>query len=179
MMDIVDSTSDGIRATAADPDVVADVHIRRGRELWALGRSLGLTADEADDAVQEALTRLWRELRSGVAVLDADAWAFRIVYRLAMDEHRFRGRVERLVERLGGERRDQNDDTTMRIAVWDEVRRLPERQRAVLYLRYRSDMTFDQIGAVLAISPGAARSYASTGVAKIRNALAVAEGSEK
>jgi len=178
-MDIVDSLADGIRATTADPDVVADVHVRRGRELWALGRSLGLTADEADDVVQEALTRLWRELRSGVVVHDADGWAFRIVYRLAMDQHRLRRRVEGLLERLGGQRHDRADDRTVRIAVWDEVGRLPERQRAVLYLRYRSDMTFDQIGAVLAISPGAARNYASTGVARIRTALAVADGSEQ
>jgi RNA polymerase sigma factor (sigma-70 family) len=178
-MDLVEGIADTDIAAGADPEVVALVHVTRGRELWTLGRSLGLSEDEADDAVQEALARLWRELRGGAAIRDPEAWAFRLVYRLAMDNHRVRRRVTALVDRLAGDRHDRSVDITTRLAVWDEVRRLPERQRAVLYLRYRSDLTFDRIGEALSITPSAARSYASTGVATIRDALARADGSER
>jgi RNA polymerase sigma factor (sigma-70 family) len=164
---------------ATDPDVVAAVHMRRGRELWTLGRRLGLTPDEADDTVQEALTRLLRELGRGTRIHDPDAWTFRIVYRLAMDEHRLRRRIGGLTERLRQRAPDSGPDVTARMAVWAEVGHLPERQRAVLYLRYRSDFTFDQIAAVLGISAGAARNYASTGVARIRDSLARAEGEDR
>lgn len=153
------------------------MHLRRGRELWTLARRLGLSAEEADDAVQEALARLWLEIRGGTSIRDPEAWTFRALYRLAMDAHRVRRRfwllAERLAPRLGGE---AVPDATVRLAVWDEVARLPDRQRAVLYLRYRSDFAFDDIAAILGITAGAARNYASTGVAHIRDALADAEG---
>jgi RNA polymerase sigma factor (sigma-70 family) len=162
----------------ADEELVAAVHIRRGRELWTLARRLGLSGDEADDAVQEALTRLWQELRRGAVIRDPEAWAFRLVYRLAMDRHRLTRRIGGLAERLRQRVPDVGADVTARIAVWAEVGHLPERQRAVLYLRYRSDLSFDQIGTVLGISASAARSYASTGVARIRDLLGSAEGED-
>lgn len=45
----------------------------RGAELWALARDLGLASDEADDAVQETLLRLWAALRDGAAIERPDA----------------------------------------------------------------------------------------------------------
>jgi RNA polymerase sigma factor (sigma-70 family) len=41
------------------------------------------------------------------------------------------------------------------------VDRLPERQRAVVYLRYRADLSFEEIGAALGIQPVSARSHVS------------------
>jgi RNA polymerase sigma factor (sigma-70 family) len=161
-----------------DQELVASIHVRRGRELWTLARRLGLSTEEADDAVQEALTRLWLQLRQGARIRDPEAWAFRLVYRLAMDQHRMRRRLGVLADRLRRQVPDAGPDATARIAVWAEVGHLPERQRAVLYLRYRSDFSFDQIGTVLGISASAARSYASTGVARIRDVLAGAEGDD-
>jgi RNA polymerase sigma factor (sigma-70 family) len=60
--------------------------------------------------------------------------------------------------------------------VWGEVDRLPERQRAVLYLRYRADLTFDAIGGVLGITASAARSHASQAIRTLRLRLAGEEG---
>jgi RNA polymerase sigma factor (sigma-70 family) len=167
-----------ISDASLDQELVAAVHVRRGRELWTLARRLGLSADEADDAVQEALTRLWQQLRRGGGIRDAEAWAFRLVYRLAMDQHRMRRRLAGLAQRLRQPAPELGPDVTSRIAVWTEVGHLPERQRAVLYLRYRSDLSFEQIGTVMGISPSAARSYASTGVARIRHVLANTEGED-
>src|SRR4029077_860801 len=80
---------------------VADAQDRRGRELFGLCRRLGLDEDEANDAVQETFLRMWHESLRGVVIIDADAWAFRVVYRLAMDHHRL-GRLARsVVDRIG------------------------------------------------------------------------------
>ena len=73
----------------------------RGAELWGLARHLGLSPDEADDAVQETLLRLWAALRDGQAIERPDAWAFRTLYRSAMDRHRWRRRGRLLSERIG------------------------------------------------------------------------------
>src|SRR5256885_17002064 len=74
---------------------VADVHDRRGRELFGLCRRLGLDEDEANDAVQEAFLRMWDQSSRGVLIVDPEAWAFRVAYRLPMEPHRVtrRGRA--------------------------------------------------------------------------------------
>ncbi len=152
---------------------------RRSQEMFGFARRLGLADDDASDAVQETMLRLWRELDSGTDVADPDAWAFRVLYRLAIDDHRLRGRIRQLADRLraprsAGESRLLDDDSAQRIEVdevWRAVDRLPERQRAVLYLRFRADLPYERIGAALSISPSAARGHASTGLATLRRRL--------
>jgi RNA polymerase sigma-70 factor, ECF subfamily len=165
---------------AADPDVVTDVHRRRGRELWGFGRRLGLTDEQASDAVQETLLRLWAALRRGDRVQSPDAWAFRTLYRLAMDEHRLRRRAAALVTRfsVGPRARVDADPSASadQLAVWTEVDRLPSRQRQVVYLRYRADLPYDEIGEVLGITPSAARSHATQAMATLRARMAMAGG---
>ncbi len=158
---------------------VQSLYRRRSQELFGFARRLGLDDEDASDGVQETMLRLWRELESGAEIADSDAWAFRALYRLAMDSHRLRRRVRGLVERLGAgtgaaDRRPGGGDPAAAAevdAVWQAVQRLPERQRAVLYLRYRADMPFEQIGLTLSITASAARGHASTGLATLRRRL--------
>ena len=151
-----------------DASGVADVHDRRGRELFGLCRRLGLDEDEANDAVQEAFLRLWAELSRGAAILDPDAWVFRVTYRLAMDHHRLVRVGRSLVDRLGGLGPADDLDPTDRVAVWAAVDRLPPRQRAVLYLRYRADLSYAQISNVMGITSNGARNDASAATASLR-----------
>lgn len=166
---------------SADPSVVTGLHARRGQELWGFARRLGLSDEEASDAVQETLVRLWTELRRGTAIDSPDAWAFRTLYRLAMDQHRLARRIGRLVERLGPARvtapgpRDPSASAE-RIAVWAEVERLPAQQRHVVYLRYRADLPYEEIGRVLGITASAARSHAAQALATLRQRLAATGG---
>jgi len=152
---------------------------RRSQEMFGFARRLGLADEDASDAVQETMLRLWRELDSGTNVVDPDAWAFRVLYRLAVDNHRLRGRLRGLAERLraprpAGDPGRLDGDPARRIevdAVWQAIDRLPERQRAVLYLRFRADLPYERIGLALSISAGAARGHASTGLASLRRRL--------
>src|SRR4026208_1378614 len=84
-------------------DIVVQLQQERGSELWGLARHLGLSPEEADDAVQETLLRLWSARRAGTEIHRPDAWAFRSLHRLAMDRHRWHRRVRLLTERLGGQ----------------------------------------------------------------------------
>lgn len=152
--------------------VVGDLQRTDGQALFGFVRRLGLTDDQADDVVQEVLARLLAELGRGILVVNPRSWAFQSVYRLAMDQHRLRRRVAGLVDRLGSmsPRSMSADD---RIVVWGEVDRLPVRQRQVLYLRYRADLTHDEIGQVLGISSSASRSHATQAIATLRARLAI------
>ena len=152
---------------------VEDLEARHGQALFGFVRRLGLSDEQAADSVQEVLLRLWAEIDKGVVIHDPKAWVFRSIYRLAMDEHRLRRRVSGLVALIGGRsaRQEPEHDVADRIAVWTEVDRLPERQRHVLYLRYRADLPFDQIGDVLGMTASAARSHATQATATLRRRL--------
>ena len=163
----------GIGADASG--VVARIQEADGQALFGFVRRLGLADHQADDAVQEVFLRLMAQLDAGVAIVNARAWAYRSVYRIAMDQYRLHRRLASLRTRLvaRGEPASFNPDMAERIAVWSEVDRLPTRQRHVIYLRYRSDLTFEEIGEALGISASAARSHASQAMVRLRSRLGV------
>ena len=151
---------------------IADLYERRGRELWGLARRLGASDEQAADVVQEAHLRLWHELGRGTDIEDLDAWTFRVLYRLVMDQHRISRRVGAIVGRLQARRSElEHIEVDDRLSLWPLVDRLPARERATLYLRYRVDLSFDQIGDVMGIKAGAARTYASRGLERLRERL--------
>jgi RNA polymerase sigma factor (sigma-70 family) len=157
----------------ADRLLVVELQARRGQELFGLARRLGLSPEEADDAVQEALLRVWLALDGETAIRHVDAWSFRTLYRICMDQHRWRRRVRLLAERVrpafepGGQ-----PAVADRMALWGAVDQLPERQRLVVYLRYRADLTFEQIGEVLGMQPVSARSQVSRALDRLSTMLA-------
>ena len=154
--------------------IVLELESRHGQALFGFVRRLGLSDAQAADAVQEVLLRLWTELQAGRSIEQPRAWAFRTIYRLAMDQHRLQRRIGAVVERLGLAgtlREDEARDPGDRIAVWAEVARLPMRQRHVLYLRYRADLSFEQIGSVMGITASAARSHSTQAMATLRRRL--------
>lgn len=154
--------------------IVVDLERQHGQALFGFVRRLGLTDDQARDSVQETLLRLWRELAAGAAMDNPRAWAYRAIYRLAMDQHRLVRRIRLLSSRLDPTRRDSPDPADAmhdRLAVWAEVDRLPPRQRQVVYLRYRSDLSFEEIGEVLGITASASRSHATQALATLRRRL--------
>jgi RNA polymerase sigma factor (sigma-70 family) len=164
---------DATAGAEVDRAVVADLHERRGRDLIGFARHLGLADEEAQDAAQETLLRLWVAMDGGQVIGQPDAWAFRTLYRLCMDQHRWRRRVRALTERLAPEpvnalpRFDRADA----IAVWQAVERLPDRQRLTLYLRYRADLPYEEIGEILGIAAVSARSQVSRALDALRAAF--------
>ena len=158
---------------------VTEHYERRGRELWGLARRLGATDEQAADVVQEAHLRLWRELSNGTFVEDVDAWVFRVAYHLVMDQHRLGRRVRELVGRLTvGHVESVSHALDDRLSLWALVDRLPARERATLYLRYRADLSFEQIGEVMGITTASARTYASRGVERLRSTVGELGGDE-
>jgi RNA polymerase sigma factor (sigma-70 family) len=174
-MSLAPATAAGdVRDLAATAALVADRYEERGRQLWGLARRLGATHEQAHDAVQEAHLRLWRELGRGTHIEDLDAWTFRVLYRLVMDQHRVTRRVGEIVGRLRDRPSEvEQIDVDDRLSLWPVVDRLAPRERTTLYLRYRADLSFEQIGEVMGISPGGARTYASRGLERLRGMLGV------
>jgi RNA polymerase sigma factor (sigma-70 family) len=158
-------------APAAIAAPVAALADRDAQALFGFVRRLGLTDEQADDAVQEVFARLLAEHRHGISIANPRAWAYRAIYRLAMDQHRLRTRLRSLMGAMGARAQRGSVDDTDRIAVWTEVDRLPLRQRQVLYLRYRSDLDFEEIAHALGITSSAARSHATQAMETLRRRL--------
>jgi len=161
---------DSARLRIAD-EIVEQVDLAQGQGLFGLARRAGLDDEAAEDAVQETLVRLWLEVRSGTDILNPPAWSFRTLYRIAMDQHRLRRRVRELVERIGRRPPPPATDPVQQMTIWSLVDRLPLRQRQVMYLRYRADMTFEEIGVVMAITPSGARAHVAKASATLRRSL--------
>ena len=106
--------------------------------------------------------RLWVAMAAGDPIENPDAWTFRALYRICMDNHRWHRRVVRLVDRLRPSAERSHAPTAVdRITVWLAVDKLPDRQRAAIYLRYRADLPYEDIGTVLGIQAVSARSTVS------------------
>jgi len=172
-----------IQAAAADPigrsvdsGLVTELHELHGTALFDFARHVGLGDAEAADAVQEALLRLWRELRRGTVIDHPLGWTYRTTYRLAMQQHRWQRQLARVLPRLAPRHAEYaGPDASDRLAVWAAVDLLPPRQRHVLYLHYAADLAFDQVATVIGISPSAARTHASRGLATLRGQLTIEE----
>ena len=165
------------RPIAADAAMVTEIHDAHGAALYDFARHLGVSDEQAADAVQEAILRLWRELRRGTVIERPLAWLYRTVYRLAMEQHRWRGRLSLLLPRLAPIRVEYaGPESSDRVTVWAAVDGLPPRQRHVLYLHYVADLTFDQIADIVGISASATRTHASRGIATLRERLSNEEG---
>ena len=154
-------------------DVVVGLERMHGQVLFGFVRRLGIGDSAAADIVQESLVRLFDVLVGGQQIVDAKAWLFHTAYRLAMDEHRRFARIHRLASRLESRPAVDTDpaEGLERRLVWSAVDRLPERQRAVLYLRFRADLSFDAVAATLGITASAARSHSTQALANLRRSL--------
>lgn len=169
-----------LRAAVTDAawDAVVALEQRQGQRFLGYALRLGVDAAHADDLVQEALIRLWRELGRGTVIESPEAWTYRTLAHLAMDEHRLRRRVARMVERLGGRAGPPivEHRSTDHLDVWAAIDRLPLRQRQAMYLRYHADLAFEEVALAMGITASAARSHVTQAVAALRAQLADPNG---
>ena len=82
--------------------VVVALEAAHRQPLFGFVRRLGLADEAAADAVQEVLVRLWQQLARGTRIENPRAWAYRAIYRLAMDQHRIDRRIAAMSGRLVG-----------------------------------------------------------------------------
>ena len=109
-------------AGMTDAQLLTELQADHGPALYDFARHQGLTDEQAADAVQEALLRLWRELRRGIHIERPPAWLFRTVYHLAMAEHRWRRQLSLLLPRIAPRRTDYaGPEASDRLTVWGAV----------------------------------------------------------
>ncbi|MCG5220430.1 SigE family RNA polymerase sigma factor [Streptosporangium sp. KLBMP 9127] len=140
----------------------------RADALFRFGYMLTGNPHDAADLVQEALARLRSSWPRVQRKHDPEGYVKTTIIRLHISIWRRRRR-----EVLAWEVPDQPQSVTESpLDLWDELAKLPKRQRAVLVLRYYEDRSDAEIAQLLGISPGTVRSQASRALDKLRDTVA-------
>jgi RNA polymerase sigma-70 factor (sigma-E family) len=126
----------------------------------------------AQDLVQEALAKTYvalPRLRDQGAV---EGYARKAMATTAISWWRRKSSREHPQETLPeGEHPDAADAVDERQWIWEELLRLPPRQRVAIVLRFYEDLTQEQTAHVMGCSVGTVKSQVSAGLSKLRARL--------
>ena len=162
------------RARQGDHDACAELAgatiPRLDSAAWLILRD----ADQAKDAVQNALVRAWRDLPTLRDPDRFDAWLHRLLYRACIDEARRlrRHRVDvELTPIDSPEIRDMTSSVTDRDQLERGFSRLEPEARALIVLHHYLDLPLPEVATVLGIPLGTAKSRLHRALGSMRAAL--------
>jgi RNA polymerase sigma-70 factor (sigma-E family) len=163
-------TQDDADVTEAQGGRLAELYVRHAGEAIRLAYMLTCDRQLAEDLVQDAFVKLAGRLAHLRDPGAFDAYLRRTVVNLA-NSHFRRKRVERAyLKRTAAEPRvDWNaPDIGRRDELWQELQRLPARQRIAIVLRIYEDLPEQQVAEIMGCPPGTVRSLLSRGLAELR-----------
>jgi RNA polymerase sigma-70 factor (ECF subfamily) len=141
--------------------------------LFRIARLILRDYDRAEDAVQEALVRCWRDLPRLREADRFDAWLNRILLHAISDQVRAARGFTATVTRLHIE--PSQSDETGSFADRDELRRVFERlsleHRTVVVLHHYLGLTVDETATTIGIPVGTAKSRLHYATEALRAAL--------
>ncbi|MGW7195269.1 SigE family RNA polymerase sigma factor [Streptomyces chryseus] len=149
----------------------------RGPVLLRTARSLTANPCDAEDLLQTALTKTyvaWDRIEDHRAV---DGYVRRALINTRTSQWRKRKVDEYATDELPepgaalatGPAADPAEQQALRDAMWRAVMKLPDRQRAMVVLRYYEDLSEVRTAEVLGVSVGTVKSAVSRALGKLRD----------
>ena len=144
-----------------------------GAALVRFARFLAGDEHRAEDLVQDVLARAYLRWDRITRADEPDVYVRQAIVNAARSWWRRRSNRERPVdEPLDGVAAGEVDTQAVeRDALWRRIRRLPQRQREVLVLRYYEDLDDATIAEILGCSPVTVRSHAMRALNTLRGHL--------
>lgn len=130
-------------------------------------------SEEARDAVQEGFSNALHKLDHYKGRGSFEGWVWRCVLNAARMSRRKSAR--RASAYLGESAVTASETTQAEPKLLEQIARLPERQRLVLFLRYFADLPYDGIAETLKVSPGTVAAALHTAQRTLRRRLEEAE----
>jgi RNA polymerase sigma-70 factor (ECF subfamily) len=137
-----------------------DLYQRHSREVWALAYARWLNAEVAQDIMQEAFLRLWKQWLEGSDILNPRAWLLRVARNLAEDyaKSAFRRNGTQAPQTMNGVKgredlpleKMERDETFGQLRL--ELDQLAPADREILTLRYALDYNANDIAEILNIN---------------------------
>jgi RNA polymerase sigma-70 factor (ECF subfamily) len=161
-----------IRAQKGDPDAFDQIAFDIVDRLYAIAYRILRNGPSAEDATQQALVSIWRQL-PGLRDPDRfDAWAYRLLVNASYAEHRRRRRDAPPGSLTDGA---ADDDPYLSVHDRDQLergfQRLSAEQRAVLVLQHYLDLSHGEMADLLGIPIGTVRSRLHGARGALRAAL--------
>lgn len=130
------------------------------RRAYIVARSIVMTHEDAEDAVQEGFLRAYQAIDRFDPSQTFGAWLNRIVANAALDLARRRKvrNAEEISESIPSPFRDPAEGGELRERLEIALKQLPDRARAVIVLHDIEGFTHAEIGEMLSIPGGTARS---------------------
>jgi RNA polymerase sigma-70 factor (ECF subfamily) len=161
------------RAQHGDEEAFASLAVAVGNRLHAVAFRILRDIDRAEDATQQALLAIWRDLPQLRDPARFDAWSFRLLVRACYAEGR---RTRQWAPTLHVLRTDQPEDDGMSTVVdRDQLergfQRLSVDHRAVVVLHHYLDLPLDEVAETLGVPVGTVRSRLLHAMRGLRAAL--------
>lgn len=143
------------------------------RRAYAVARAIVLSHEDAEDAVQDGFLHAYRALDRFRSDQPFGAWLNRIVANAALDLVRRRKvrDADELPETVAMPFRDPGEADELRTRLTEALTHLTDRQRAVIVLHDVEGFTHGEIGQILGIPEGTARSDLHHARAALRRLL--------
>jgi len=137
-----------------------ELYQRHSREVWALAYARWMNADTAQDIMQEAFMRLWKQWEVGEQILNPRAWLLRVARNLAEDfaKSAFRRNGTHPPQTMNGVQSSEPLplDKLERDEVFSQIRQImeqmPKGDREILTLRYAAEKDTEEIAELLGIA---------------------------
>jgi RNA polymerase sigma-70 factor (ECF subfamily) len=137
------------------------------RRVFRYGYAVTGDLSEAQDVVQEAYTRAWRDWRHVERHPSPEAWVRLVVTRLATDRHRRRAGWLRAAARTGPPPETTGPPGDDTVLLTTALRRLPANLRQALALHYLFDLSIAEIARETGAAEGTVKSWLSRGRAAL------------
>ncbi len=143
-----------------------------------------LTSDDLADVVQDTLTSIWRKLGEFEGRAALETWVYRFCFLELMNSvRRRRRRPEPMHEEESVAERDDTGgaspaETADRELIHRVLDRLGPPASDVIRMKHFEELTFDEIGAELDVSPNTAKTQYYRGMVRLREYLDAAEAAQ-
>jgi len=133
------------------------------RLLAYIKRTLSVHSEEAEDILQEAFIKIWRNLNEFDQQFNVSSWIYRIVHNEAISYARKKRSFgknnivgnETVILQIPADDADQSLAETEAVQILQQhLNQLPQQYRSVLLLRYMESMSYEAISDVLKLPEG-------------------------
>ena len=162
-----------VQAQHGDEEAFASLAVAAGDRLHAVAHRILRDSDLAEDATQQALLTIWRDLPQLRDPARFDAWSYRLLVRACYAEGRRTHQWAPNVRALPPS--ESTADSTSTVVDRDQLergfRRLSIDHRAVVVLHHYLDLPLDEVADVLGVPIGTVRSRLHYAMRGLRAAL--------
>lgn len=160
-------------ARAGDQNAFAGLVRLHQRRAYLVARAIVTVHEDAEDAVQDGFIRAYQAMNRFDPSQSFGPWLNRIVANAALDIARRRKvrNTDELTDALRSPFRDPAEDAELKGRLAEALAELPERARSVIVLHDVEGFTHAEIGQMLGIPSGTARSDLHHARQKLRGLL--------